>query len=153
MLEIQFDDVWVRTRVSSNHKIAQEVEDKSKHTTAAKPTVLVVDDERIIADTTAEILNRFGFEATRAYDGQQALKIAATLHPDYLLTDIVMPGMNGVELAITITRTFPTTKTLLFSGQAGISNLLKQAEEEGYAFELLAKPIHPKKLIEFLKNM
>jgi CheY-like chemotaxis protein len=153
MLDIEPGGMWVTTRLSSNDRIAQEVETKSKHSTAAKPTVLVVDDERIIADTTVDILNRFGFEATRAYSGQQALKIVATLQPDYLLTDIVMPGMNGVELAIAINKMFPATKTVLFSGQAGISNLLKQAEEEGYAFELVAKPIHPTELIEFLKKL
>ena len=46
-----------------------------------------------------------------------------------------------------------STKTLLFSGQAGISDLLQQAEEQGYVFNLVAKPIHPEKLIDFLRGM
>src|ERR1700738_5613719 len=62
---------------------------------ADKPTILVVDDQEIIADTTAEILNRFGFRAVRTYDAQTALQIAAKLNPDFLLTDVSMPIMNG----------------------------------------------------------
>ena len=153
MLEIHSNDIWVTTNSSSNQPAFQKTTKKSKRTAAVKPTVLVVDDERTIADTTAEILNRFGFQAIRAYDGQQALKIAAKLQPDYLLTDVLMPGMNGVELAIAITRILPLTKTLIFSGQAGVSDLLQQAEEQGYVFNLVDKPIHPEKLIDFLRGM
>ena len=125
---------------------------KSKRLAAEKPTILVVDDEQMIADTTAEILNKFGFRAVHAYNGQTALEIAAKLKPDYVLSDVLMPGMNGVELAVAITRILPKTKILLFSGQTGISDILRQGEEKGYVFDLVAKPIHPEKLIERLKK-
>ena len=119
---------------------------------ADKPTILVVDDQEIIADTTAEILNRFGFRAVRTYDAQTALQIAAKLKPDYLLTDVSMPIMNGVELAIVISKLLPATKILLFSGQAGVSDIVREAEEKGYVFDVVAKPIHPEKLMEHLKR-
>jgi CheY-like chemotaxis protein len=119
---------------------------------AEKPTVLVVDDEEMIANTTVEILNRFGFRAVFAYDGKTALEIAAKLKPDYLLTDVLMPGINGVELAIAISQMLPATKILLISGQAGVSDALSRAERKGYSFELLAKPIHPERLMERLKR-
>jgi CheY-like chemotaxis protein len=106
----------------------------------------------MIADTTAEILNRFGFRAVHAYDAQTGLEIAAKLKPDYLLTDVLMPVTNGVEFAIAIARMPPETKILLFSGQAGVSDILRQGEEKGYVFDLVAKPIHPEKLIERLKK-
>jgi CheY-like chemotaxis protein len=106
----------------------------------------------MIADTTAEILSKYGFRAVRAYSGQSALKLAEKLKPDYLLTDVLMPRMNGVELAIAISKILPAMKILLFSGQAGISDILREAEEEGYTFDLVAKPIHPEKLIEHLKR-
>jgi CheY-like chemotaxis protein len=125
---------------------------KSKRLAAEKPTILVVDDEQMVADTTVEILNRFGFRAVHAYDPQTGLEIAAKLKPDYLLADVLMPRMNGVELAIAITRILPATKILLFSGQAGISDILRQGEEKGYTFDLVAKPVHPEKLIERLKK-
>jgi DNA-binding NarL/FixJ family response regulator len=65
----------------------------------------------------------------------------------------MMPGMNGVELAITITQNYPGTKILLFSGQAGISQILEESMARGFAFPLLAKPVHPSKLVEGLKTL
>ena len=121
--------------------------------TSAQPRVLVVDDERLLADTTAAILRRAGFDAKTAYDAFGAMEMTASFHPDYLLTDIMMPMMNGVELAIAITKMYPTTKILLFSGQAGIVNILEESKAKGFEFPLLAKPVHPLKLIERLQNL
>jgi CheY-like chemotaxis protein len=135
-----------------NPLAGQKRKAKSKKSAAEKPTILVVDDEQMIADTTVEILNKFGFRAVHAYDGQTGLEIAAKLKPDYLLADVLMPLMNGVELAIAITKILPATKILLFSGQAGISDILRQGKEKGYVFDLVAKPVHPEKLIERLKK-
>jgi CheY-like chemotaxis protein len=125
---------------------------ESTETQPPKPRVLVVDDERLIADTCAEILAEAGFSAKVAYDGWAALEIAADFQPDYLLTDVLMPRMNGVELAISVSKMLPAIRILLFSGQAGISDILFEGHEQGYEFELVAKPLHPTKLIERLKK-
>src|SRR5580700_9217444 len=90
-----------------------------------RPTILVVDDHRTIADSLADILNDSGFRAIVAYNGKEAARIAEERQPDYLLTDVVMPFMNGVELAIEVARLSPKTKTVLLSGQAGISDILR----------------------------
>ena len=116
-------------------------------------TILVVDDEEILANTTIEILNQAGFCAFVAYDGQTALELAAKFHPDILLTDVMMPGMNGVELAVAIRNLLPQTHILLISGQAGTIDLLEKARLQGYRFDLVSKPIHPLKLIELLKKL
>jgi CheY-like chemotaxis protein len=135
----------------SNPIAARKRKARWKRLAADKPTILVVDDQAIIADTTAEILNRFGFRAVRTYDAQTALQIAAKLKPDFLLTDVSMPIMNGVELAIVITKLLPATKILLFSDQAGVSDIVREGEK-GYVFDVVAKPIHPEKLMEHLKR-
>ncbi len=83
-----------------------------------RPIVLVVDDETVIADTLGVILGQAGLTVMVAYDGQSALELAKLVPPDLLLTDVVMPGMTGVDLAVAVTRTFPDCKVLLFSGQA-----------------------------------
>ena len=70
---------------------------------------------------------------------------------DYLLSDVLMPQMNGVELAIAIRKMHPTIRIVLFSGQAGISEILLEGQRQGFHFELLAKPIHPLKVIEHLR--
>lgn len=113
----------------------------------------MVDDEARIADTVTEILNLSGFEAVAAYDGWTALEAAMRFRPDYLLSDVLMPRMNGAELAIAIRQSQPATKILLFSGQAGISDILQSAQDRGYAFDLLAKPVHPARLIERLREL
>ncbi|RSL17331.1 response regulator receiver protein [Edaphobacter aggregans] len=119
---------------------------------AARPRVLIVDDEKLIADTCAEILEDAGFHTMTAYDGFAAMDMVAEFQPDYLLTDVLMPRMNGVELAIYVNKMLPKAKILLFSGQAGISDILLQGHKQGYEFELLAKPLHPVKLIERLQK-
>jgi CheY-like chemotaxis protein len=116
-------------------------------------TVLVVDDEETLANSTAEILNIAGFCAFVAYDGKAALDLAAELAPDIVLTDVVMPVMNGVDLAIAIRNTLPQTSIVLFSGQTGTTDILGKARSQGYSFDLLAKPLHPLKLIEHLKKI
>ena len=114
--------------------------------------VLIVDDQKLIADTLAEILRNAGFEAIPAYDGWDALEVASRFRPDWLISDVLMPRMNGVELAITIRTNHPAARILLFSGQAGISEILIDGQRRGYEFELVPKPIHPLKLIERLKQ-
>lgn len=126
---------------------------KAEGASAAQPRVLVVDDERLLADTTAAILRRAGFDTKTAYDGFGALEVMASFHPNYVLTDIMMPAMNGVELAIAIRGIYPATKILLFSGQAGITDILEEGKAKGFEFTLLAKPVHPSLLINELKSL
>jgi CheY-like chemotaxis protein len=115
--------------------------------------ILVVDDNKVIADTTSAILNRFGFCATTAYDGVTALRLAAETSPDILLSDVIMPVLNGVELAICVRKILPETAILLFSSQAATEDLLEDAEQEGYSFEIVGKPIHPEELIRRLNSL
>jgi DNA-binding NtrC family response regulator len=108
-----------------------------------RPVVLVVDDERVIANTLSIILSRSGFSTMTAYDGESALELARAVQPDLLISDVVMPGMTGVELAIAVTQTVPGCKVLLFSGQAATADLLEKARHAGHNFTTLTKPIHP----------
>jgi CheY-like chemotaxis protein len=114
--------------------------------------VLIVDDQQLIADTLAEILMNAGFDAVPAYDGWDALDKASRFHPNWVITDVLMPRMNGVELAIAMRQKYPQSTILLFSGQAGISDILQDGQRQGYQFELIAKPVHPARLIERLKQ-
>lgn len=113
-----------------------------------RPAVLVVDDESVIADTLAEILSRSGYNAVAAYDGDSALETALLTPPEMLITDVVLPGMTGIELAITMRRIFPECKIILFSGQASTSDLLATARADGHHFTLLNKPLHPQDLLQ-----
>jgi CheY-like chemotaxis protein len=113
-----------------------------------QPVVLIVDDERVIADTLSTILSRSGFSTMTAYDGEGALKLAHALAPDLLISDVMMPGMTGIELAIAVTETIPGCKILLFSGQAATVDLLEKARHAGHDFTTLTKPIHPTDMLK-----
>jgi DNA-binding response OmpR family regulator len=116
-------------------------------TDAHQPVVLVVDDEHVIADTLTAILSRSGFTVMPAYDGASALQIARAISPDLLITDVFMPGMSGIDLAISMRSAHPDCKVLLFSGQASTLDLLANARNEGHDFALLLKPVHPTELL------
>jgi CheY-like chemotaxis protein len=118
----------------------------------AKPKVLVVDDERVIADTLAMILNQSGFEASAVYSGEKALELAATMRPDMFISDVIMADLNGIDAAIRIRAMLPGIKILLFSGQAATANLLEKARSQGYEFEILSKPVHPQDLLTRLRD-
>jgi len=120
---------------------------------ARSPFVLVVDDEQRIADTLAMILSSKGYTSQAAYSGVTALAICGNCIPDLLLTDVVMPGMNGIELAMAVRRDFPACKVLLFSGQAATAEMLEEASSRGYDFELLAKPVHPLELLDKVSEL
>ena len=102
----------------------------------AKPKVLVADDEQVIADTLAIILNQSGFEATAVYNGEKAVEAARTIRPDMLISDVIMTDMNGIDAAIRIRALLPKIKILLFSGQAATADLLEKARTQGYEFEI-----------------
>jgi CheY-like chemotaxis protein len=116
------------------------------------PRILVVDDETLIADTIVQILNRNGFIAQAAYSGSEAIDIARRHCPDLLLSDVLMPNVDGVEAAIAIRALCPDTRIVLFSGQAATVEILERAKKQGHIFELLPKPIHPTQLIKRLRD-
>ncbi len=121
------------------------------HENRVKPKVLVVDDERVIADTLAMILNQSGFDARAVYSGEKAVEMASTFTPDMLITDVIMTDLNGIDAAIMIRSILPKIKILLFSGQAATADLLEKARANGYEFEILAKPVHPQDLLSRLQ--
>ena len=114
--------------------------------------VLVVDDDTVIADSLAVILNANGYHAKAVHSAEEALEESVLLAPDVLITDVVMTGISGIDLAIHISNTVPTCKIILFSGQVQTAILLEQAEERGYRFELLQKPVHPQVLLQRLNE-
>jgi CheY-like chemotaxis protein len=125
---------------------------KKNKVPVARPLILVVDDERVIADTLSVILSGNGFDVLTAYDGESALELVRKSSPNLLLTDVMMPGMTGIELAIALTKAAPSCKVLLFSGQAATMDLLASAKEQGHQFNLVSKPIHPSDLLSRISD-
>jgi len=114
--------------------------------------VLVVDDNAIIADTLAIILNQFGFTATAVHSGEEALQIAEDLKPGFLICDVQMYGMSGVETALRICEKLPGCRVLLFSGDPCAEEMVTGPHPNGHAFEFLNKPFHPTLLLSRLRS-
>jgi DNA-binding NtrC family response regulator len=93
------------------------------------------------------ILRQSGYEASPFYDAQSALEQIESCCPELVISDVVMPGMNGLDMAVLIRERHPACKVLLFSGQASTRNILEMVGKRGYDFELLSKPIHPTDLL------
>ena len=115
--------------------------------------VLILDDEQVIANTLALILNRSGFQARAVYTAESAIEIARELSPNVLISDVIMQGTTGIDAAIRICEIVPDCHVILFSGQAATADLLERAEANGHRFELLVKPVHPRALLDRLKKI
>jgi len=118
-----------------------------------KPRVFVVDDEEDIAKIMSVVLQMNLFDAVPYQDPIMALREADHTPPDYLISDITMPGMNGIELAIAIQAKVPACKVLLFTGQIGATELVEEARKDGHSFGLLMKPVHPRALVGALASL
>lgn len=106
--------------------------------------IFVVDDECLISGTLALILHIHGFEAIPYSSPLEALQAACNRAPDLLISDVVMPEISGIELAIQVQQHCPDCKVLLFSGQAATANMMESARAKGHDFEVLLKPVHPR---------
>ena len=111
------------------------------------PVILVVDDEPLIAETLAAILQGVGMAAITAPDAQAALESARVIPPQVLITDVSMPSMNGLELAVDVKTIAPDCEIILFSGQPSTYDLMTEYNARGYKFETLIKPVHPTDLL------
>ena len=123
------------------------------HGIASRRKILIVDDERTIADTLALIFSSNGYEARTSYSAEQALEMLEEWRPDAAIIDVVLPGMNGIEFAIFLKASYQACQFLLFSGQPGTSDLLEEARRKGHLFEILAKPLHPSFMLATVSDM
>src|SRR5437764_9871348 len=121
-------------------------------TDSAKPLVLIVDDETSITMTCSAILEAHGYRTEIANDGETALQKALQIRPDMVFSDVVMPGMNGVSLAIALTEQLPNTRILLFSGNTATADILADAGTQGYSFRILAKPVPIPEMLEAVRS-
>jgi DNA-binding NtrC family response regulator len=110
--------------------------------------VLITDDAQNVADTLALIFVREGYETRVAYSAEQAIEIIAEWVPDLAIVDVVLPRMNGIDLALVLKDNYPHCRLLLFSGEEATAELVARAAKDGNFFEVLAKPVHPAYFLE-----
>lgn len=112
--------------------------------------VLVVDDERLIADSLAQILRARGFDCRALYSAEEVVELAPTWKPDLVITDVIMGPLNGVALAIYLGQVLPSCKVVLMSGNLATPQLISEAGQQAREFPILAKPFHPEEMFKIV---
>ncbi len=115
--------------------------------------ILIVDDERGIADSLREILNNSGYEARSVYSAQEALEIVPGFRPNLVISDVVMPGKTGVELASELRTWSPKLPVMLLSGNAATEELLAAYRDRLGRVLVLAKPFAPRELLRVIREV
>lgn len=117
------------------------------------PTIFLLDDEPTIVLTWALILTKRGYKVEAFSDPQLALERIRQHPPDLLVSDVGLPEMTGIDLAITLLTERIGTKVLLVSGQAGTAEQLEDAVMKGHEFEVLPKPVGPALLLSKIQEL
>lgn len=112
--------------------------------------VLVVDDNRSIADTLCMILRSAGHEAVAAYSAMEAMLHVANRWPQIVIADVIMPEKTGIDLAAELRGTVPEMPIVLLSGNAETEELLKKAGVALDGVLVLAKPVPPRDLLRIV---
>ena len=116
-----------------------------------KTKVLIVDDERVIAETLTAIFTQAGFETRCSHSAEEALELVNEFRPDFAIVDIVLPRMDGVELAILL-ESRCKCRTVVFTGQTITPEIVEDVKRRGYPERIMAKPVPPKDLLEIAGN-
>ena len=129
----------------------QERPDTTATANGGTKRALVIDDDALIRNMLMNILTKNNFEVETASDGDDGLQKIASGHFDLVITDILMPGKEGLETILTLKKSTPDVKVLAISGGGATRNLsfLELARKLG-ANKILSKPFSAK---DFMSNV
>jgi DNA-binding response OmpR family regulator len=113
--------------------------------------ILIIDDDEMLRTAIAQTLALAGHETIQAADGQQGLELFRTTPIDLVLTDLVMPGKEGVETIIELHRANPRLPIIAMSGGMQRSTMYLEIAAKIGARRALAKPFMPQELIDMVK--
>ncbi len=116
--------------------------------------ILIIDDEAMIRDLLKELLEREGYETITASGGNDGIEIYRKKPADLIITDLIMPGKEGIETIMELRRDFPDVKIIAMSGGGKIDSetYLKIAKTIG-AIETIAKPFDRKDLLKTIRKL
>lgn len=139
-------EIWLPA--ASEKADTHEAEHQPLIAAATRATILLVDDEELVRLATAEMLTDIGYDVVQAASGAEALRIVRSgCEVDLLVTDYLMPGMNGVELVQQIALLAPNTPVLVITGYSNI------AEGPGASLPRLAKPFRHTDLAQRIADL
>lgn len=112
--------------------------------------ILIVDDEDIVLKSCLRVLQKLDYEIETAYSGQTALDNLEKKKYDIVVTDLMMPGMDGMQLLEEIKKRYPEVIVIIFTGYATVETA-RQALKAG-AFDYIPKPFTPDELRNVIEN-
>ncbi len=119
--------------------------------TQAKGTLLLVEDNPDVRESTTQLLQASGYTVYSAENPEQAIQLAQTHRPDLLITDVILPQMRGSELAEQLQTLYPDLKVLFISGYTENSVVIQGEVKPGVEF--LPKPFTLKQLLERIHKL
>ncbi len=115
-----------------------------------KARVLVVDDDASTREVFGELLQRWGYDVEQTGDGHDALKLVTERHPDVIISDLVMPKLDGLALTRALREESPDTPVIIITGKGTIDAAV-EAVREG-VFDFVEKPLDPARLKVILQR-
>lgn len=115
--------------------------------------ILIVDDEPSITETLSTIFAQSGYTVRTAGSAEEAIDAIAEWEPELAILDVMLPCMNGIELALILRANHPQCRLVLFSGHAGTQALAEEAAKKGNFFEILSKPVHPLFMLDYVASL
>jgi DNA-binding response OmpR family regulator len=110
--------------------------------------VLVVDDDRLVADTLTLIFERSGFKAKAAYSADQGLACSREFSPNLLLCDVTMPGRDGLSLVNDVTKELPACRILMLTGfYSNLKSVREYSRKMLRPVAIMTKPCQPSELL------
>lgn len=113
-----------------------------------KLKVLVVEDDATVREVLTTLLGFDGFEVAAAADGSTGLQLAETMQPDIVLLDVVLPGIDGLEVCRSLRKRSPDTRVVMITGRGTAEDELDGVAAGADAY--LKKPFSPLELLEAL---
>ncbi len=116
-----------------------------------QPRVLIVDDQPLVLDVVQEILSRGPYKVFSANSAETALKVMADETIDVVISDELMPGMQGSEFLAIVRKNFPNTVRIILTGHASVETAIR-AINEGEIYRLLTKPVSSQDLYKAIDD-
>jgi DNA-binding NtrC family response regulator len=116
--------------------------------------ILIIDDEVQIREMLGQMLTREGYQVVHARDGKEGMKACREQSIDLIITDIIMPEKDGIEMILELRHDFPALKVIAISGggRLGPDGYLEMAKKLG-AHRTFFKPFNRKEILDAVREL
>lgn len=115
--------------------------------------VLVVDDEPNMCDILRRILEKEGYQAMTAPDGETALRLIKKYKPDLVLLDLMMPGISGRDVCRKVRKLSPSTRVIYLTAMVELVNQSRTREIHNEADAFITKPVSGKRILSMVASI